>query len=118
MKSLRFLILLTSVRLSATSFAQATKTEQIKVYGNCAICKNNIETFSKTAGATSADWNKKTKWLTVTFNPSKVSNQQIQKSVAAAGYDTENLKGDDKAYNDLDACCQYDRKPLTENKKP
>lgn len=110
MKSLRFLILLMSVFASATLFAQTTKTEKIKVYGNCAICKKNIETASKTAGATSADWNKKTKWLTVSYDPARVSNEQIQKNVAAAGYDTENFKGDDKAYSNLDDCCQYDRK--------
>ena len=116
MKSLRFVILIASVFVSATLLAQATKTEKIKVYGNCAICKKNIETASKTAGATRADWNRKTKWLTVSYYPAKVSNEQIQKNVAAAGYDTENLKGDDKAYNEVDACCQYDRKPVTQNK--
>ena len=104
-------MLLASVFVPALLSAQTSKTEKIKVYGNCSICKKNIETASKTAGAISADWNKKTKWLTVTYDPAKVSNEQIQKNVASAGYDTEGFKGDDKAYNDLDACCQYDRKP-------
>lgn len=111
MKSLRLLLLITSVFVSATLFAQTAKTEKIKVYGNCGICKKNIETASKTAGAISADWNKKTKWLTVSYDPAKVTNEQIEKNIAATGYDTENFKGDDKAYNDLDDCCQYDRKP-------
>jgi mercuric ion binding protein len=117
MKSLRFFMLIAFAMISATLFAQTTKTEKIKVYGNCAICKKNIETASKSAGTVSAYWNKNTKWLTVTYDTTKVSNEQIQKSVAAAGYDTESLRGDDKAYNDLDACCQYERKPVTDNKK-
>ncbi|MFL5788777.1 MAG: heavy-metal-associated domain-containing protein [Flavisolibacter sp.] len=117
MKSISFLLLLSSVFVSSILFAQSTKTEKLKVYGNCAICKKNIETASNSAGATSANWNKKTKWLTVTYDPAKVSNEQIQKKIAAVGYDTENFRGDDKAYNELDACCQYDRKPVTPQKK-
>ncbi len=116
MKSLKTVMITVLVFISAALFAQTTKTEKIKVYGNCAICKKNIETASKTAGASSADWDKKTKWLTVSYDPAKVSNEKIQKYVAAAGYDTESFKGDDKAYNDLDECCQYDRKAA--DKKP
>lgn len=113
MKSLSFLITTASVFISATIFGQATKTEKIKVFGNCSLCKNHIESASKSAGATSADWNKKTKWLTVTYDSTKLSNEQIQKKITAAGYDTENFTADDKAYNDLDDCCKYDRKPAT-----
>lgn len=117
MKTIKFLMIATMVFISATLPAQTTKTEKIKVYGNCSVCKKNIETASKATGVTSAEWNKKTKWLTVTYDPAKVTNSQIQKNVAAAGYDTENFKGDDKAYNNLDECCQYDRKTATEDKK-
>ncbi len=119
MKSLKFLLIATLIFMSANLFAQTTKTDKIKVFGNCNICKENIETASKTAGATSAEWNKTSKWLTVTYDPSKVTSEQIQKNIAAAGYNTEKYKGDDKAYNNLDECCQYDRKDsLRTTKKP
>jgi copper chaperone CopZ len=111
MKSVRFLMMSMMVFISATLFAQATKTEQIKVWGNCAVCKKHIEKASKADGVTAATWNTKTKFLTITYDPARISNDQIQKNVSAVGYDTEKYKGDDKAYNDLDACCQYDRKP-------
>ncbi len=102
--------------VSSSLFAQSVKTEKIKVNGNCESCKKHIETASKTAGANSADWNKTTKWLTVSYDPAKVSNEQIQKNISAAGYDTEKFKGDDSAYSKLDECCQYDRKDSTAKK--
>jgi copper chaperone CopZ len=110
MKSLRILMMTALVVISANLFAQTTKTEKIKVYGNCSVCKKHIETASKTEGVIAAEWNKKTKWLTVTYDSAKTTNDLIQKNVAASGYDTEGFKGDDNAYNDLDPCCQYDRK--------
>jgi hypothetical protein len=105
------LFLITVLAISAsTLFAQTTKTETIKVWGNCTTCKKNIEKAALTDGVTNAVWNKDTKYLTVTYNTAKTSNETIQKKVAAVGYDTEKYKGDDKAYNNLDECCQYNRK--------
>ena len=92
-----------------TSFAQ-TKTETIKVSGNCGSCQKHIETAAKAAGADKAKWDKKTKVLTVSYDESKTSNDAIQKKVAAVGYDTEKYTGDEKAYKALDECCQYDGK--------
>ena len=83
-----------------TSFAQS-KTETIKVSGNCGMCEKHIETAAKKAGAKQAKWDKKTKVLTVTFDEGKTSNDAIQKNVAAAGYDTEKYTGDEKAYRRL-----------------
>jgi copper chaperone CopZ len=87
-----------------------SKTETIKVAGNCSMCQKHIETAAKKAGATEAKWNKKTKELTVSFDQSKTSDDAIQKAVAASGYDTEKYAGDEKAYNGLDECCQYEGK--------
>lgn len=100
--------------MATISFAQM-KTEKIKVSGNCGMCKKHIEgALTKKDGVTKAFWNKETKVLTVTYDTKKITNDEIQKKVAAVGYDTPKYRGDDKAYNELDACCQYDRKdPLS-----
>lgn len=116
MKSLQFIMMTIMVFISATLFAQNLKTENIKVYGNCVQCKKHIETSLKVGGVEKADWDKKTKILTVTYDSAKISNDKIQKNIASAGYDTEKYKADDKAYGDLEECCQYDRKS-TESKK-
>jgi hypothetical protein len=88
----------------------SAKTEKIKVWGNCSMCKAHIEKAAKADGVSKASWDKDSKLLTLVYEPSKVKSDDIQKKIAAAGYDTEKFKGDDKAYAKLDACCQYDRK--------
>jgi mercuric ion binding protein len=132
MKTVKIIIIaLFSVVLGSNSFAQmtdhskmdmsktttdskmdmaSTKTETIKVWGNCNTCKAHIEKAAKTDGVSKAKWDKDLKMLTLVYDPSKVKSEDIQKKIAAVGYDTEKFKGDDKAYAKLDACCQYDRK--------
>lgn len=95
---------------TGTKAAGQQKTETFKVWGNCDMCKARIEKAVKSEGAASADWNTKTKILTVTFDPSKTSVDSFSKKLAAVGHDTEKYKADDKAYQALDACCQYERR--------
>ena len=90
--------------------AQDSKTDTFKVYGNCGMCKKRIEKATAGEGITKADWNVDTKLMTVTYNPSKITGEAIQKKIAAAGHDTEKQKATDGVYNKLPGCCQYDRK--------
>ncbi len=110
--------------LSVFSFAQAkqqpvVKTEKIKVWGNCGMCKTTIEKAAKAAGANYALWNEEAKILTVKFTDSKTNSSKIEKKVAASGYDTQNETAPDEVYNNLHGCCQYDRKAaeVKEDKK-
>jgi hypothetical protein len=48
--------------------------------------------------------------MSVTYDPSKITNEAIQKKIAAAGHDTEKQKAAEAVYNKLPGCCQYDRK--------
>ncbi len=81
-----------------------------KVSGNCEMCKSTIEEAVKSLnGVNVADWNVETKQMHVSFNIDKVSLDKIHKTIAAAGYDTEKVKGDDNAYDKLPECCQYTR---------
>lgn len=99
------------------SFAQSTvKEESIKVLGNCGMCKNKIEKAAKSAGATFADWNSETKFLNVSYNPSSSNAVNIQKAIAASGYETQDVKADINAYNKLHGCCKYDRTSLVLSK--
>jgi mercuric ion binding protein len=95
---------------AGTKAAGQQKTETFKVWGNCDMCKARIEKAVKSDGAASADWNKDTKILTVTFDPAKTSVDSFSKKLAAVGHDTEKYRADDKAYQALDACCQYARR--------
>jgi len=111
-----FLLIVMITTISGTVIAQTTsgnsgnqKTETFKVWGNCNMCKTRIEKAVKSDGANAADWNVKSKLLTVTFDPSKTSIDSFSKKLASVGHDTEKYKADDKAYNALDECCQYPR---------
>jgi hypothetical protein len=103
--------LLFSIFATNFSFAQTSiKKETLKVWGNCGMCKKKIETAAKTAGATYASWNEDTKFLKISYNSSKSNSEKIEKAVAASGYDTDNFKASDDAYDELHDCCKYPRK--------
>ena len=73
----------------AESETTATKTETIngetistfKVWGNCEMCKETIESSLKVDGIIKADWNVDSKIMTVTYDNSKITLDQIQKNI-------------------------------------
>ncbi len=103
-------LLLTAFTNTTIQLAGTHQTSTFKVWGNCNTCKKAIENSLKVKGVDKADWNVKTKIITVTYDTSKITLDQIQKDIAAVGYDNEKYKGDDKAYSKLPGCCQYERK--------
>lgn len=111
MKSLKYILAAVILMIGVQTFGQSapSKTETFKVYGECGMCKTRIEKAAKVAGVTSAEWNKDTKMMVVTFNPSVISLDHIEKNIAAVGHDTEKYKASDKTYAALPACCHYQR---------
>jgi copper chaperone CopZ len=85
----------------------STKTETFLVGGKCDMCKARIEKTAKVAGVSKADWNKQTKKLTLTYDPSKVKVSTVQKALAAVGHDAGPVKADDAVYAKLPGCCKY-----------
>ena len=115
MKSLQFLLLAAFAMLSTALFAQQTpqpKTDTIKVYGECGMCKSRIQKALKVDGVSAAAWDVDTKLLTVTYHPEVISKDGIQKKVAAVGHDTDKYQADDKVYDKLPGCCRYERKKV------
>ena len=112
-----FAILLFSIFSFRFASAQTTKSETIKVNGNCNSCKKHIEKSAMEAGATVANWNKNTKFLQISYDPAVTNSAKIQTAIAASGYDTRDVKATDSAYQKLDDCCQYDRVDLKEETK-
>jgi hypothetical protein len=117
MRSVKFFIAVVFLMTAGVvAFSQTTaqksggpKTETLKVYGKCGMCKDRIEKTAKAEGATAASWESKTNTLTVTFDPAKTTLDKMGKKLASVGHDTEKYKADDKVYNALPACCHYDR---------
>lgn len=105
------LLLLSSLFLfiAQISFAQSSKKESFKVSGECGMCKKKIETAAKNAGASYAVWNVDSKELTVKYKSTSSNAAKIQQAVADAGYDTQDIKASEEAYNKLHDCCKYER---------
>lgn len=108
MKTIKFFIAIVALTFSTAIFAaNAIKTETIKVAGNCETCKARIEKAAKVTGVTKADWNEKTKVLTLVYDPAKVKSDDVQKKIAAVGHDTPKYKATTAVYNALPGCCKY-----------
>ncbi|MEX2427542.1 MAG: cation transporter [Bacteroidales bacterium] len=94
---------------TATVFAQG-KTEKFEVKGNCGMCETRIEKAALSIdGVKTADWNKETKKIEVSFDESKTDLHKVHKAIAKAGHDTKMHKAKDEVYNKLPGCCKYDR---------
>ena len=99
--------------LSVTSAFGKSKTEKFKVFGNCGMCEKTIEkAASSVDGVSTADWNKESKMMQVSFDDSKTDVHKVHMAIAKAGYDTKMHKATDEAYNKLHGCCQYDREDV------
>ena len=79
------------------------------VKGNCESCKARIEKAAKSAGANSAEWSAEKQTVTLNFDSSKTSADQILKKIAEVGHDNEKYKTTDDVYKKLPGCCLYDR---------
>ena len=103
-----------AVLLLSVSFASAqiknSKTETVKIYGNCGMCKKTIEKAGNLKNVSKVNWNKDSKMATITFDSTQTNTDKILKKIADAGYDSEQIVAPNTVYNQLPHCCQYDRK--------
>jgi hypothetical protein len=118
MKTLRVIsIFLTAFNITSELNGQAkkgeakpgTKTETFEVKGNCGMCKSRIENGLKMEGVTSSVWDKHTKKLTASYDPSKVTIDDMKKMAASPGHDTLNYRATDDVYAKLPDYCHCER---------
>ena len=84
------------------------KKETFKVFGNCSMCEDRIESAVKELnGIKKADWNKDTKLIEIIYDPINANLTSIHKKIAAVGHDTELAKAPQEVYNELPGCCEY-----------
>lgn len=97
--------------LSASSHSQIknASTENIKIYGNCAMCKANIEEAGNQKNTAAVNWDKDTQIALVTYDSKKTTKDQILKRIALAGYDNSSFLSPQSAYAKLPDCCKYTR---------
>ena len=120
MKSLKYLMtaLLMLSFMASNAQIKNPKTETVKIYGNCDMCKSTIEKAGNVNKTAEVDWNKDTKMATITYDAKKTDQDEILKRIALSGYDSEKYLAPDDVYAKLPGCCQYDRgsKPVAKPK--
>jgi hypothetical protein len=112
MKSSFIKIMVAAVMLLSTSInaqIKNAKTETVKVYGNCGMCKTTIEKTGSIKKIAKVDWNQETQMATLTYDAKKTNQEEILKRIALVGYDSDKFLAPDDVYNNLHGCCQYDR---------
>jgi hypothetical protein len=95
---------------------QVNKT--FSVSGNCGMCKKTIESAAIKQGAVSANWEKKTQSIMVSFDPNVVTEAAIKQAIADAGYDNEGFKANEASYTALPDCCKYRAEKSETQPKP
>lgn len=97
--------------LSALSHAQINNsiTENIKIYGSCAMCEDKIEQAGNQKNVAAVDWDKNTQTASITYNSKETNKDQILKRIALAGYDNSSFLAPQTAYEKLPECCKYTR---------
>lgn len=120
MKSLKRIIIAIVVLLSTIAVnaqIKNSKTETVKILGNCGMCKKNIENAGNLKKVAIVNWDVDSKMATLTYDATKTNSEEILKRIAGAGYENEKFTANDEQYNKLNKCCQYDRTLLDESKK-
>lgn len=108
MKTKSILVICALILGISGASAQSKITEtSIKVFGNCGMCKERIETALDRPGIKLAQWNTQTKNLEVVFNNRRISEKEIHSMIASVGHDTDSVKAKDEVYAKLPFCCLY-----------
>jgi len=111
MKSISILtaILLLSITTGSAQNIENAKTENVKIKGNCNMCKATIEKAGNVRKVAAVSWNGDTEMAAITYDSTKTTQDEILKRIALAGYDSDAYLAPDDVYNNLPGCCQYER---------
>jgi copper chaperone CopZ len=104
-------IMITMILFSAGSVnaQEVIKNAEVKIKTSavCEMCKETLEknlAFEK--GIKKSVLDVDSKIITVTYNPQKISPDQIRKAIAKTGYDADDVPAVKKAHDKLDDCCK------------
>jgi copper chaperone CopZ len=89
------------------SFSQKTETSIIQTSAQCNDCKDRIEgKLNYTKGIKFAELDMETKKVTIKYSSKKISLQKIKETIAAIGYDADEVKAKQEDILKLPKCCQ------------
>lgn len=106
MKNLKVLSIAFCLFFASAVFAQNEKAV-IKTSAQCEMCKETIETaMASLDGVKKSKLDVETKELSVKYNTSEVSLEEIRKTIAAQGYWADKVMPERDAYANLPNCCK------------
>ncbi len=82
-------------------------TAHFTVDGVCDQCKTRIENAAYIKGVKFAEWSEVSHDLTVKYDTTKTSSDDILKHIAKAGHDAGQFKALDEDYKKVPKCCRY-----------
>ena len=102
----RISLVLGMLFIASLSFGQIKKAK-IKTTAQCKMCKMTIEkAVNSLDGIEMAELDVTTKKLSVKYDAAKLDLQAIREKVASVGYQADDVKAIEEAYNALAPCCQ------------
>jgi copper chaperone CopZ len=73
----------------------------------CGSCVKTVSSvLKKLDGVKEVNVDKKTKKASVKYDSEKVKIADMESAISKAGYDANEMKKDEKAYEELDDCCK------------
>ena len=116
MKSLKYILILFTAFLFGNTVAAQQKTVQTAVIktaiycDHCSHCETCGDKFNrvllKEKGVQMVVLDEKAMTIKVTFNAKKTNLQTIKLAISKLGYDADEVKAQDVAYEKLDDCCR------------
>ena len=107
------LILIVFVSFAIQGFAQKNVSPKVmlasfNVSGVCGMCEERIEAALDVVGVKSAEWDKETQLIEISYNPKKIKVEDFHNLLSAAGHKTDLKEANKEAYSSLPGCCKYD----------
>ncbi len=112
-KQITFVVIFILLYTSGIAQIKNAKTEIVKIYGNCGMCKTTIEKAGNKKKIAIVVWDKDSKMATLTYDTKKTNHDAILKQIALVGYDSDYFLAPDNVYAKLPECCQYTRNKKT-----
>lgn len=110
MKQLCFVLFL-AFGLNHAASAQQKKPLTVKIQtptAQCEECKKRIEEYLKyEEGVTKVVVFPKSKYTSVTYLADRTNIENIKTAIANAGYDADDVKANEEAYNKLPKTCKH-----------
>lgn len=106
-KSLVLSLIAIALLYNVSQAEDKTSEVKIKTSAVCDMCKTRIEKgLGKVSGVTKSDLDVDTKYVTVNFNPAKVTADEIKTAITKLGYDADDKPASKTAYDKLPKCCK------------